>query len=118
MANHTGREVGTRRWSRIRSVLLHEFRETLSQNIFFWVAFNLILFSKRLLLADELIQFSGFLLATTSALVVVKTVLVANVMPFMLRYDHEPLVNPILFKTAIYTLLVFVARLLEALIHY
>ena len=69
-------------------------------------------------MADELIQFGGFLLATTSALVVGKTVLVANMMPFMRRFDHEPLVKPILFKTAVYTLFVFVARLLEALIHY
>src|SRR5580698_2416271 len=39
-------------------------------------------------------------------------------MPFLRRFDHRPLIYPILFKTVIYTLLVFVARLIEALIHY
>jgi hypothetical protein len=100
------------------SFLLHEFREMLPPTVFFFVGFNLILFSKRLFLADYLIQFSGFILATTSALVVGKTVLVADMMPFLRRFDHAPLIQPILFKTVVYTFLVFVARLLEAYIHY
>ncbi|MGH9894388.1 MAG: hypothetical protein ACREA0_20870, partial [bacterium] len=97
---------------------MHEFREMLPPTIFFFVGFNLILFSKRLLLADYLIQFSGFILATTSALIVGKTVLVADMMPFLRRFDHAPLVQPILFKTIVYTFLVFVVRLLEAFVHY
>jgi hypothetical protein len=118
MGNHAIAVASTGRWARVRSFLLHEFREMLPPTIFFFIGFNLILFSKRLLLADYLIQFSGFMLATTSALVVGKTVLVANMMPFLRRFDHAPLVQPVLFKTAVYTLLVFVVRLLEALIHY
>src|SRR3546814_8560726 len=90
----------------------------LPPTIFFFFGFNLILFSKRLLLADYLIEFSGFMLATTSALIVGKTVLVANMMPVLRRFDHAPLIQPILFKTVIYTLLVFAVRLLEAFIHY
>jgi hypothetical protein len=118
MANHRIGAADIGRWARVRSVLLHEFREMLPPTIFFFVGFNLILFSKRLLLADYLIQFSGFMLATMSALVVGKTVLVANMMPFLRRFDHAPLIQPILFKTVVYTFLVFMARLLEALIHY
>jgi hypothetical protein len=90
----------------------------LPPTIIFFVGFNLILFTKRLLLADYLIQFSGFILATTSALVVGKTVLVADMMPFLRRFDNAPLAEPILFKTIVYTLLVLAVRLLEALIHY
>jgi hypothetical protein len=58
------------------------------------------------------------MLATMSALVVGKTVLVANMMPFLRRFDHAPLIQPILFKTVVYTVLVFVVRLLEAFVHY
>jgi hypothetical protein len=89
MASHMNSVAG--RWGRVRSILLHEFREMLPPTIFFFVGFNLILFSKRLFLADYLIQFSGFMLATTSALVVGKTVLVANMIPFLRRFDHGPL---------------------------
>lgn len=118
MANPTILADSRGRWAKTGSFLLHEFREMLPPTIFFFFGFNLILFSKRLLLADYLIEFSGFMLATTSALIVGKTVLVANMMPVLRRFDHAPLIQPILFKTVIYTLLVFAVRLLEAFIHY
>jgi hypothetical protein len=97
---------------------LHEFREMLPPVIFFFIGFNLILFTKRLILAEYLIQFTGFFIATMSALIVGKVVLVADAMPFLRRFDYAPLAQPILFKTVVYALLVFVARLLEAFIHY
>jgi hypothetical protein len=99
-------------------VLLHEFRLVLPPTIFFLVGFNLILFTKRLILADYLVQFTGFFIATVAALVVGKAVLVADKMPFLGRFDYQPLAAPILFKTVVYTLFVFVARLLEAFVHY
>jgi hypothetical protein len=63
-------------------------------------------------------RYAGFFIATTSALIVGKSVLVANTMPFLRRFDNSPLVYPILFKTFVYTLFVFLARLIEALAHY
>ena len=80
--------------------------------------FNLILLTKRLFLADYPIAYAGFLIATTSALIVGKVVLIANKLPFLARFDNEPLAYPILFKTIVYVVLVFVARLLEAFVHY
>ncbi len=118
MADHAVATAGGGRLARLGSFLLHEFREMLPPTIFFFVGFNLILLTKRLFLADYLIQFSGFFLATTSALIVGKTVLVADMMPFMRRFDRAPLIQPILFKTAVYTVLVLAARLIEALLHY
>jgi hypothetical protein len=106
------------RWARIGSALLHEFRAVIPPTLFFFVGFNLILFTKRLMLSEYLIQFTGFLIATTGALIVGKVVLVADKMPLLRRFDHAPLAYPILFKTVVYTLLVFVARLLEALVHF
>jgi hypothetical protein len=105
-------------WTRIGRVMLHEFREVLPPTIFFFIGFNLILFTKRLFLADYLIQFTGFAIATTGALIVGKVVLVADKMPFLRRFDYAPLAQPILFKTVVYTFLVLIARLLEAFIHY
>ena len=118
MATHAT-DSGKPGWlSRVGHFLLHEFRQMLPPTIFFFIGFNLILFTKRLILEDYLIQFTGFFLATVSALVIGKVVLVAEMMPLLRRFDGEPLAKPILFKTLVYTLLVFVARLLEAFIHY
>jgi uncharacterized membrane protein len=118
MAIHTSAAAKSVGWRKIVSFLSHEIHAVLPPTIFFFVGFNLILFTKRLLLADYLIQFSGFFLATVSALVVGKTVLVADMMPFLRRFDNAPLAQPILFKTVVYSLLVSVVRLLEAFIHY
>jgi hypothetical protein len=108
----------TGRLSKLRHFFLHELREVIPPTLFFFVGFNLILFTKRLFLADYLIEYTGFLVATTAALIVGKTVLVADTIPYMKRFDGAPLAYPIVFKTIAYTLLVFVVRLLEAFIHY
>jgi hypothetical protein len=106
------------RWTRLGSTLLHEFREVIPPTLFFFLGFNLILFTKRLFLEQYLIEYTGFLIATTGALIVGKVVLVADKMPFLRRFDYAPLSYPILFKTVVYTALVFLARLIEALVHY
>jgi hypothetical protein len=117
----TGKAIEASRpgpWARVGHLLLHELRELLAPTIFFFVGFNLILFTKRLILAEYLIQFAGFFIATVSALVVGKVVLIANALPFLRRFDGKPLAAPILFKTVVYTFFVLVARLIEAFIHY
>src|SRR5689334_1759764 len=104
--------------ARIGHGLLHEIRLALPPTIFFFVGFNLILLTTRLLLENYLVQLAGFMVATVSALVVGKAVLVADKMPFLRRFDGAPLAAPILFKSAIYTIFVLLARLIEAFAHY
>jgi hypothetical protein len=98
--------------------LLHELREILPPTIFFFVGFNLIVLTTNLILAEYVVAFASFMVATVGALVVGKAVLVANAMPFLRRYDRAPLIQPILFKTVVYWAVVFVARLLEAFVHF
>src|SRR6516162_8018664 len=104
------RRVGTR--------LLHKVREALPPTIFFFVGFNFIVLTTNLLVAEYLVAVSNFMLATMAALVVGKAVLVANKMPLLRRYDRAPLIQPILFKTAFYWVIVFLARLLERFAHF
>ena len=103
---------------RVGARLLYEAREALAPSIFFFIGFNFIVFTTNLLLADYAVAFSNFMLATLSALVVGKAVLVANAMPYLRRYDRAPLLRPILFKTAFYWVIVFLARLLERFVHF
>jgi hypothetical protein len=118
MSTHATGTVDRGRGAQLFSLLKHEFLAVLPPTLFFFVGFNLILFTKRLFLEQYLIQYSGFFIATTGALIVGKCVLVADKMPFLRRFDDAPLVYPILFKTVVYTLFVTIARLLEALVHY
>jgi hypothetical protein len=98
--------------------VVKEFREALAPIAFFFVAFNLIELTTQLILAQYLVRLANYMLATTTALVVGKAVLVADALPFLRRYDQGPMIRPILFKTFIYWAAVFVARFLELLIEF
>ena len=93
-----------------------ECLEILPVAIFFLVSFNLITFSKHLILADKGIIYQGFTAATIGALLVAKVVLVADLLPLMRRYRGRPLYRPIFYRTVIYTLFVFLAQLLESVV--
>src|SRR5262245_15280778 len=103
---------------RIGARLAHEAREALAPTIFFFVGFNFIVLTTNLLVAQYLVAVSNFMLATLAALVVGKAVLVANKISLLRHYDRAPLIQPILFKTAFYWVVVFFARLLERFAHF
>jgi hypothetical protein len=103
---------------RLGTRLLHEVSEALPPTIFFFVSFNFVVLTSNLLVAQYLIGLSNFMLATLAALVVGKAVLVANKIPLLRRYDRAALIRPILFKTAFYWVMVFLARLLERFVHF
>ena len=97
---------------------LEQVKHALPPTIFFFVGFNLILWTKRLILEEHGIEFSGFFTATVAALLVGKAVLVTDNLPFMRRFDGAPVIQPILFKTAIYWLCILIVRLAERLVHF
>lgn len=91
-------------------------REVVPPTLYFFVAFNLIVFTTNLMIHDYWFKLSGFLLATTTALIVGKAVLVANHISLIHRFRGAPLIQPILYKTLFYTLVVFVVRFFERLL--
>src|SRR6188472_3200612 len=95
-----------------------QVKHALPPTIFFFIGFNLILWTKRLILQEHGIEFSGFFTALVAALLVGKAVLVTDKLPFMRRFDGAPLIQPILFKSAIYWLCVLIVRLAEGLISF
>src|SRR3954453_13160814 len=97
---------------------LAQVKHALPPTIFFFVGFNLILWTKRLILQEHGIEFSGFFTALVAALLIGKAVLVTDNLPFMRRFDGSPLIQPILFKSAIYWLCVLMVRLAERLVHF
>src|SRR6478735_6059990 len=97
---------------------LAQVKYALPPTVFFFVGFNLILWTKRLILQEHGVEFSGFFTAILAALLVGKAVLVTDNLPFMRRFDGAPIIQPILFKSAIYWLCVFVVRFAEGLAHF
>jgi hypothetical protein len=104
--------------SRLLAFLIKELKELLPPTVFFAVSFNLILLTTQLILADYLVHYLSFLVATTSALVVGKSVLLADALPFFRRFDTAPMIRSVLFQTIVYWSVVFLVRFLEKLIEY
>src|SRR6516165_5937181 len=101
--------------SSLLALLIKELKEVLPPTLFFALGFNLIVLTIDLILADYLRTFASFLVATTTALVVGKSVLVADALPFLRRFDSAPIIEPVLFKTFVYWAVVFLVRFLEKL---
>ena len=97
---------------------LEQVKHALPPTIFFFVGFNLILLTKRLILEEHGIEFRGFFEATVAALLVGKAVLITDKLSFMRRFDGAPLIQPILFKSSIYWVCALIVRLSERLVHF
>jgi hypothetical protein len=104
--------------SRVIAFVIKEVKDALPAVIFFAIGFNLIELTTQLILDRYLIQFANYTLATLAALLVGKAVLVADALRFFRRFDTKPLIQPILFKTFIYWLMVALFRFLERIIEY
>ena len=104
--------------SRVLAFVIKELEEVLPPIVFFAVGFNLVEFTTQLVLDDYLARFANYMVATAAALVVGKAVLLANMLPFLSRFDTAPLIRPILFKTVVYAAVVFFVRILEKIVEY
>jgi hypothetical protein len=69
--------------SGLSAFLIKELKEVLPPTVFFAVSFNLLVLTTDLILADYVRTFFSFLVATTTALVVGKSVLVQRYIDFL-----------------------------------
>lgn len=100
--------------SKLWHILKHEFLLLIGPTIFFFVAFNVLTFTKKLFLEDYQINYSGFFIkATIGALLVGKVVLLADEIPLINRFPRTPLIHNVAWKTAIYSLAALVVQFLE-----
>src|SRR5262249_13798546 len=74
---------------------LARVKHVLPPTIFFFVGFNLVLWTKRMILEEHGIDFSGFFTATVAALLVGKAVLVTDNLSLMHRFDGAPMIRPV-----------------------
>lgn len=97
---------------------LRIFRHLLPPTAYFFVAFNLIAFTTNLLAHNYWFNLASFLLASTTALIVGKVVLVVDKVRIIDKFRGAPLVQPILYKTIFYTVVVTIVRFLERILHF
>jgi hypothetical protein len=97
---------------------LHVIKHLLPPMLYFFCAFNLIVFTTNLLTHAYWFAMSSFLTASTLALIVGKAVLVADKVGAIDRLRGAPLILPILYKTLFYALAAAIFRIAELLIRF
>ena len=100
----------------IGATIKHEMRELIPAVIYFIIAFNLIGFTKVLMLREYGITVSTFVGATLGALLVARAVLTVGILPFMEPFPKLPIVYNALWKTLLYALAAFMIQVLEEII--
>jgi hypothetical protein len=102
--------------SNIIQRIKHEILGAIPPVIFFFIVFQLLAFTRALILIEYGIQVSIFLNATIAALIVGKVVLITDKLPMVNQFPNKPLIYNIVWKTFIYIVAALLVRYVEHLI--
>ncbi len=94
----------------------HEALETIPATAFFFIAFNLLILTKAMVVKRYGIPYFDISLALVGALLVAKVVLIMDKVPFINKFPDKPLIYNIVWKTCGYVLCALLVRYLEHLI--
>ena len=95
-----------------------EFLALIPPTLFFFVALHLIAFVRVLMVEGTGLPLTTSLSVTIAALVLGKSVLIADLLPAVNRFPEKPLAYNVVWKTTIYVLVSGVVHYLEHLIDY
>jgi hypothetical protein len=104
--------------SKLTATIKHEFFEMLPPTVFFFVILHIVALIRSLTTQGTGLSLQTSISVTIAALVLGKSVLLANLLPFINRFPEKPLIWNVGWKTAIYTLVALVVHYLEHLYDY
>ena len=98
---------------KLLKTIKHEMLEIVPPAIFFFIAFTLILATKRLILSEYGISWTGFGSAVIGAYLIGKVVLIVDKLPFVNRFTDRQLIYNASWKCLIYFLAADLLQYLE-----
>jgi hypothetical protein len=104
--------------SKFSEKIKEEFHALLPPTLFFFITLHLIALIRVLMLKGTGIALGTSVSVTIAALVLGKTVLIADMLPFINRYPDKPLAYNVAWKTTLYVLVSIVIHYLERLIDF
>jgi len=104
--------------SKLPAKIKEEFYALLPPTLFFFITLHLIALIRVLMLKGTGIALSTSVSVSIAALVLGKTVLIADMLPFINRYPDKPLAYNVAWKTTLYVLVSIVIHYLERLIDF
>ncbi|KAA1000537.1 hypothetical protein FVF58_40030 [Paraburkholderia panacisoli] len=104
--------------TKLASTIKHEFMEMLPPTIYFFVILHIVALMRALISRGYEITLPTSASVTIAALILGKSVLIANLLPFINRFPEKPLIWNVGWKTAMYTLVALIVHYLERLYEY
>ena len=104
--------------SKLSAKIKEEIEALLPPTIFFFVALHLVAIVRILMLKGTGIALGTSVSVTVAALILGKSVLIADLLPFINRFPDKPLAYNVAWKTAIYVLVAMVVHYLERLVDF
>jgi hypothetical protein len=103
---------------KVAEKIKEEFLAVIPPTIFFFVALHLVAYVRSLMVKGTGLPLSSSLSVTIAALVLGKSVLIADLLPAVNRFPEKPLAYNVIWKTVIYVLVSGVVHYLEHLVDY
>ena len=95
---------------------LHEFNEYWMNVIYMALVFSAIIFYRRLVLAHYEIYLDDYFSGVIKALVIAKVVMIGAFLRISRKFEHKPLIFPVLYKAMLFTLWVMLFDIVEVFI--
>jgi hypothetical protein len=95
----------------------HDVIEIIPPTLFFFIAFSLVLLTKRLILSEYGISWTGFGSAIVGAILVGKVVLLVDKLTFLNKFAHRQMIFTTAWKCLIYFLAAVLLQYLEHIVH-
>ena len=103
---------------KVRETIKEEFLAMIPPTIFFFFTLGLVAVVRMLMTKGTGLPISTPIQVTVGALVLGKSVLIADMLPIINRYPDRPLAYNVAWKTAIYVLAALVIHYLERLVDF
>ena len=92
---------------------LHEFNEYWMNVIYMALVFSAIIFYRRLVLAHYEIYLDDYFSGVVKALVIAKVVMIGAFLRISRKFEHKPLIYPVLYKAVLFTIWVMIFDIVE-----
>jgi hypothetical protein len=92
---------------------LEEFKAYWVITFYLWLFLGSFTVYRRLILAETGVPYLHYGIALVEAMVIAKVVLIGRLFGFSRRFDHLPLIVPVIYKALLFALLVLLFGLLE-----
>jgi len=104
--------------SKLSNKIKEEFLELIPPTIFFFVTLHIVVLVHVLMLKGTGISPTSSISMAVAALILGKSVLIADLLPFINRFPDKPLIYNVTWKTLIYLLLATLLHYLEHLVDF